>query len=82
MDLSNREGASLDPNWKGVVVLFNVDKTPKTITVPACGGRLLELHPVQRASAADPIVKQAGFDADTFTVPARTTAVFVEPAVG
>ncbi len=36
------------------------------------------LSPVQ-AGGADPVVKGATFAAGTFTVPARTTAVFVEP---
>jgi hypothetical protein len=36
------------------------------------------LHPVQ-ATSSDAQTKAAKFAANAFTVPARTTAVFVEP---
>ena len=41
-------------------------------------GRRYSLHPVQ-AAGGDPVVKQSADDArtGTFTVPARTVAVFV-----
>jgi len=40
-----------------------------------------DLHPVQVASA-DPVVQTAIHNASGFTVPARTTAVFVQPQTG
>jgi len=46
--------------------------------VPAAGGLDLRLHPVQ-AGSSDPIVGLSAFDIATgaFSVPGRTTAVFV-----
>lgn len=61
-----------------VVVLFNAAPFPQAFAAPALAGAPLRLHPVQQASA-DPVVRTARFDraTATFTVPARTTAVFV-----
>ncbi|WP_229507781.1 pullulanase-type alpha-1,6-glucosidase [Massilia sp. Dwa41.01b] len=69
--------------YKSVVVLFNVDKEAKTIAIPELKGAKLALHRIQRTSN-DAIVKTARFDAASggFTVPARTTAVFVETGGG
>jgi pullulanase-type alpha-1,6-glucosidase len=80
MAISDKVGRMLDPYAKGIVVLFNVDKAPKAITVPDFVDIPLELHPVQRRSCADPIVTQCQYDRATgaFTIPPRTTAVFVE----
>jgi hypothetical protein len=43
----------------------------------------MKLHPVQQ-HAGDPVVRLSRFDRKTgsFTVPPRTTAVFVEPTNG
>jgi hypothetical protein len=59
-------------------VLFNAAPWPQTFTAPALAGARLGLHPVQQSSA-DPVVRTARFErgTGTFTVPARTTAVFV-----
>jgi hypothetical protein len=64
-----------------VVVLFNADKVSKVMAMPEYAGLSLELHPVQRASVADLIVRESAFDtrSGTFTVPARSVAVFIEP---
>ncbi len=67
-------------NFDELVYLINVDKTAKTLALPALAGRALELHPVQAAAnAADQRAKQASFDraTGTFNVPARTAVVFV-----
>jgi len=66
--------------YKSVVVLFNVDKLPKTLTVSALQGKSLSVHPVQLASTADSLAKTATYASatGTFTVPPRTTVVFVE----
>ncbi|MBW0000108.1 MAG: pullulanase-type alpha-1,6-glucosidase [Verrucomicrobia bacterium] len=81
MTISDRTGADLDPDLRSVVVFFNADKVPKVVVMPEYTGLSLELHPIQRASAADQVVRESGFDArsGTFTIPARTTAVFIEP---
>lgn len=67
-------------NYKSIVVLFNVDKVAKNITVGALNGKTLTLHPIQQASSADAIVKTASYTSatGTFMIPARTTVVFVE----
>ncbi|MFC0252922.1 pullulanase-type alpha-1,6-glucosidase [Massilia consociata] len=69
--------------YRSVVVLFNVDKEAKTIAIPALKGLKLSLHKIQRKSD-DPVVKASGYDRGTgsFTIPARTTAVFVEKGEG
>jgi pullulanase-type alpha-1,6-glucosidase len=80
MAISDKVGQILDPSAKSIVALFNVDKIPKQITVPDYAGIPLELHPVLQQSSADPIVRQSHYDSvtGTFSIPPRTTAVFVE----
>jgi pullulanase len=68
--------ANLDSNYQMVVVVFNALPTEQTFNDSSFEGMTFELHPVQQNSN-DPVVKTAKFDAGTFTVPARTTAVFV-----
>jgi pullulanase-type alpha-1,6-glucosidase len=72
-------GGDLDPDADGLVVLFNATDDEVAYEMTAAKGADITLHPVQ-AESADPAVRTAAFDADTgtFTVPARTTAVFVE----
>ena len=68
--------------YKSVVVLFNVDKIAKTVSLDDLKGRKLRLHKLQRRSDSDRLVRSAAYDSSTgsFTIPARTTAVFVEHA--
>jgi pullulanase len=78
------DGASPRPydgaKYKGVVVLFNVDKVAATVTVPELSGRVLSVHPVQQQSVSDTLAKTATYASasGTFTVPGRTTVVFVQ----
>jgi pullulanase/glycogen debranching enzyme len=67
--------------YKAVVVVFNVDKIPKTIAIPELKGRKLQLHRIQR-NGSDDVVKASDFDrtSGTFAIPARTAAVFVQHA--
>ena len=69
---------NVDPNYALVVSLFNASPDEITFTQADLMGMGLELHPVQ-VNSHDPIVQDAVFDPETgtFTVPARTTAVFV-----
>jgi len=62
-----------------VVVLLNVDKTVKTFAIPELKGKKLALHSIQRRGS-DEVVKAADYDRDSasFSVPARTVAVFVQ----
>ncbi|MEM9056601.1 MAG: pullulanase-type alpha-1,6-glucosidase [Pseudomonadota bacterium] len=69
-------GSDLDPAYAKAVVVVN--PTVSDQTFPLFGDETLELHPVLAASA-DPVVRSASHDAAGFAVPARTTAVFVQP---
>jgi pullulanase-type alpha-1,6-glucosidase len=75
------DARGLDGHWRSVVVVFNAGATATTQTLPAYRGAQVALHPVQAASA-DPVARQSTFDAThgSFTVPARTVAVFVQTA--
>jgi MYXO-CTERM domain-containing protein len=65
--------------YEQAVVLFNGADEEQRVTVASLKGARLELHPVLKDST-DPIVRGTAFDPGTgsFTVPARTTAVFVQ----
>ncbi len=69
---------ALGSPWKRLVVVFNARPEPVTFAYPAFAQMKLALHPAQ-AAGADPVVKQARFDAAqaALVVPALTTAVFV-----
>lgn len=76
-------------SYRSVLVLYNASSTPQTFTTAAYAAKLkgtasgnVSLHPAQ-FSGSDAVLKAAwNFSADatagSFTVPARTTAVFVE----
>ncbi|GAA2831795.1 pullulanase-type alpha-1,6-glucosidase [Kitasatospora paracochleata] len=72
------DGTGLKGAQKSLTVVFNATPTTQSQTVAGLRGSAQALHPVQ-AGGVDPVVKQAGFDpaTGTFTVPARTVAVFV-----
>ena len=78
MSLSDLVDEDLDPEFEEIVVLFNANDDPQAFDMPTSVGREWELHPVQQASS-DPVVLTSTHDlaSGTFTVPARTTAVFV-----
>jgi pullulanase len=65
------------------VVLVNATPQAQTFSDPAFRKQPLLLHPVQ-ALSQDAVVRQSKFQASsgTFTIPARTTAVFIEPCLG
>lgn len=69
---------ALGSKWKRLVVVFNARPEPVTVAYPGFAQAKLALHPGQ-ANGADPVVKQARFDAAraAVTVPGLTTAVFV-----
>ena len=68
----------IDPNYDQIVVLFNANDEAQTISSTNWIDQELVLHPIQAASV-DEVVKQTTFDAPAgeFTIPGRTTAVFV-----
>jgi pullulanase-type alpha-1,6-glucosidase len=69
----------IDPANRRIMVVFNATKDVLTYASSSFEGASFELHPIQ-VSSKDETVKQAAFDAaeGSFTVPARTAAVFVE----
>jgi pullulanase len=79
MSLSDRADEALDQSYSSILVFFNARPEPVRFTGKDFPAAAFELHPVLREST-DPVVRQATFTADngTFTLPARTTAVFVE----
>jgi pullulanase-type alpha-1,6-glucosidase len=78
MAIDDRSGKDLDPRSEGLVVVFNASPATVSETVPPLAGGAYALHRVQ-AGGGDPVVREAAYDAasGTFTVPARTVAVFV-----
>ncbi|PPR88312.1 hypothetical protein GOBAR_AA32388 [Gossypium barbadense] len=72
--------SQLDPVFSYIVVVFNACPTEESFSSPTLRGRTLQLHPIQ-VSSTDETVKKSSYEASTgcFTVPARTTSVFVEP---
>jgi pullulanase-type alpha-1,6-glucosidase len=72
------ELAPIDENFSRIVVVFNAEDTEIAFNDENFVAMGFTLHPVQQASF-DSIVQTASYDdgTGTFTVPARTTAVFV-----
>jgi pullulanase-type alpha-1,6-glucosidase len=79
MSLDDTTGDDLDPELNRIVALFNANDEAVLFPIADYRGMLFWLHPIQ-ASSADPVVGTSSFDpgTGTFTVPARTTAVFVQ----
>ncbi|MEV0605429.1 pullulanase-type alpha-1,6-glucosidase [Polymorphospora rubra] len=73
------DGRGLDRQWKSVTVVFNAGPQAATQKVDGLRGANVALHPVL-AGSADPVLRTATFDRSTgtFTVPARSVAVYVE----
>jgi pullulanase len=71
--------AALDKTYAQIIVVFNATGKDQQIIEKSLNGIALTLHPAQ-ANSVDPIVRGAKFDAltGTFSVPARTAAVFVQ----
>lgn len=67
-----------DEPYRQIVVIFNATPETLTYTVDDYVGSGLTLHPIQQASV-DPVVRESTFDSatGTFSVPGRTTVVFV-----
>jgi pullulanase-type alpha-1,6-glucosidase len=77
--LSNSGDPRIADPFGEIVVLFNASATEQTLQVAELQDLPFELHPIQTASD-DARVKNSTFDRGVFTVPARTTAVFVVKA--
>jgi hypothetical protein len=78
MSISDRLPTDLDPGVEEIVVIFNATTVEQTFTLPATAGHEWALHPIQQLST-DPVLAGATHDIGSgeFTVPARTTAVFM-----
>lgn len=65
-------------NYSDIVYVVNVDKQAHSVVIGTEAGKSYSLHPVQ-AKSVDSVVKTSTFASGTgtFTVPARTVAVFV-----
>ncbi|TCV31009.1 pullulanase-type alpha-1,6-glucosidase [Vibrio crassostreae] len=68
-------GTDLDPENDAIVAVVNSTNESQSFKITGATG--FTLHTVQQSSEDD-IVKGASFAAETFTVPALTTAVFVQ----
>ena len=79
MTLSDEVGQDIDPAFKSIVVLINANDEAQIFTTDELVGEKLVLHRIQGTSL-DPLVRTSRFDpvTGTFTIPPRTTAVFVE----
>jgi pullulanase len=73
----------LDHEILMAAVLINASKKPKTFSDSSLNDLPFVLHPVQAASY-DPVVRSARYDrvSGVFTLPARTTAVFLARVYG
>jgi len=69
-------GGDVDRRFRLVATAVNATGVPKSYTAGSLANWELELHPVHAASH-DPVVRTATFADGTFTIPARTAAVFV-----
>ncbi|XP_011024341.1 PREDICTED: pullulanase 1, chloroplastic isoform X2 [Populus euphratica] len=69
----------LDPIYSFIVVIFNASPSEVSFASPVLRARTFQLHPIQ-AMSADEVVKNSSYETSTgcFTVPPRTTSVFVE----
>ena len=79
MRIDDTKGRDFDSRLKGVVVVFNAGTTTTTQTVSSTAGRRFALHPVQ-GHGGDAVVQKSTYNYRTgsFTVSARTVAVFVQ----
>ncbi len=73
--------SDIDPTYDAVLAIFNANDEAQTVTIEGASG--FALHPAL-AGSADAVVQTASFDeaTATFSVPARTTAVFVDAQEG
>ncbi len=81
MGLADNGSVDLDPNWETILVFFNANKFAQSIAIS--GATNFTLHPVHTDGVDDDAVITGGATfnpaTSTFTIPARTTAVFVSP---
>lgn len=81
MSIEDRPESDIDPETELIVVFVNAQKQSQEMVLSPFKGRHLQLHPIQQDSS-DRATRSATFDPESgrFTVPARTTSVFIESA--
>ncbi|XP_031484442.1 pullulanase 1, chloroplastic isoform X2 [Nymphaea colorata] len=69
----------MDPLYSFIVIVFNACPSNASFSIPSLRRKKLELHPLQLMSS-DKVVKNSFYEATSgsFSIPARTTSVFVE----
>jgi hypothetical protein len=79
MSITDGVGEDLDPILEDIVVLFNASDEEQTFTIGEFAGSAFDPHWIH-ADSEDPVVRGAAYDkaTGTFTIPARTTAVFTD----
>ncbi|KAH9607743.1 hypothetical protein KSS87_016135 [Heliosperma pusillum] len=72
--------SQLDPKFQYIIVIINIRPSEVSLADPVLRAKSLQLHPVQLVSN-DIIVKESKYEPSSgcFTIPPKTTAVFVEP---
>ena len=75
--MSLADDGALDPNYARILVFFNANPGALSWSNPQLPNGW-KLHPILAASA-DPALKQAGAAGASFSIPGRSTAVFVLP---
>jgi pullulanase-type alpha-1,6-glucosidase len=77
MSISDDFEPDLDPQRERIIVLINANDETQSFKMAAGAECQFVLHPVQQTSV-DPVVRTSTYDGTTgtFTIPARTTAVF------
>lgn len=78
MSIADNGATDLDDQYEQIVVLFNANDEAVSFTDATLSGKQFALHHEQ-ATSSDPVVRAASYNqpTGTFTIPARTTAVFV-----
>ena len=73
----------LDRHYSNLLVFFNANPTDIKFSENTFAGQGYQLHPIQQASS-EPLTRAAAFDSSTgtFSIPARTTSVFVLKRAG
>ncbi len=79
MRLSDEVTPDLDTHYENILIFFNAHKISQSIAIP--GANAFTLHPLHTNGVDDDAVITGGASfndaTDTFTIPARTTVVFV-----
>jgi hypothetical protein len=76
MKIDDTQGQLVDNQYRSIVVIFNTSSKAQTFSSDKLVTNNFQLHPIQQ-QGADLVTKQSSVQANGFTVPALTSAVFV-----